>query len=105
MREDILDQEASLQRAETLEKFPMVHSCSSTRIYSGLTVYTFTSNGSMIFLDLSYNSLSGTIPENLGTLSYLQVLNIGHNMLGGNIPDSFGGLKAVGVNDQTSPSN
>ncbi|KAM2101235.1 hypothetical protein ACFX1T_028280 [Malus domestica] len=83
----------------------MVHSCLSTIIYSGLTVYTFTSNGSMIFLDLSYNSLSGTIPENLGTLSYLQVLNIGHNMLGGNIPDSFGGLKAVGVNDQTSPSN
>ncbi|KAB2607249.1 receptor-like protein kinase BRI1-like 3 [Pyrus ussuriensis x Pyrus communis] len=86
-------------RAETLEKFPMVHSCSSTRIYSGWTVYTFTSNGSMIFLDLSYNSLTGTIPENLGTLSYVQVLNLGHNKLSGNIPDSFGGLKAVGVLD------
>ncbi|KAM0995744.1 hypothetical protein ACFX2C_005839 [Malus domestica] len=86
-------------RAETLEKFPMVHSCSSTRIYSGWTVYTFTSNGSMIFLDLSYNSLTGTIPENLGMLSYVQVLNLGHNKLSGNIPDSFGGLKAVGVLD------
>ncbi|ONH99569.1 hypothetical protein PRUPE_6G036400 [Prunus persica] len=86
-------------RAERLEKFPMVHSCPSIRIYSGLTVYTFTSNGSMIYLDLSYNFLSGSIPDDLGTLSYLQVLNLGHNMLTGNIPDSFGGLKAIGVLD------
>ncbi|XP_050371514.1 serine/threonine-protein kinase BRI1-like 1 [Argentina anserina] len=82
-----------------LESLPMVHSCSSTRIYTGSTVYTFTSNGSMIFLDISYNSLSGTIPADLGTLSYLQVFNLGHNMLSGTIPESFGGLKAVGVLD------
>lgn len=86
-------------RAKRLESFPMVHSCSSTRIYSGLTVYTFSSNGSMIYLDLSYNSLSGTIPENLGSMKYLQVLNLGHNRLTGNIPDSFGNLKVVGVLD------
>ncbi|XP_062015823.1 serine/threonine-protein kinase BRI1-like 1 [Rosa rugosa] len=86
-------------RLERLESLPMVHSCPSTRIYTGLTVYTFTSNGSMIFLDISYNSLSGTIPRILGKMSYLQVLNLGHNMLGGNIPDSFRGLKAIGVLD------
>ncbi|XP_007020300.2 PREDICTED: receptor-like protein kinase BRI1-like 3 [Theobroma cacao] len=86
-------------RAERLESFPMVHSCSSTRIYSGMTVYTFTNNGSMIYLDVSYNNLSGSIPENFGTVSYLQVLNLGHNKLMGNIPESFGGLKAIGVLD------
>lgn len=86
-------------RAERLASFPMVHSCPSTRIYSGMTVYSFTSNGSMIYLDLSYNSLTGNIPESLGSMNYLQVLNFGHNGLIGNIPDSFGGLKAIGVLD------
>ncbi|OAY51302.1 receptor-like protein kinase BRI1-like 3 [Manihot esculenta] len=86
-------------RAERLENLPMVHSCPTTRIYSGTTVYTFSSNGSMIYLDLAYNSLSGTIPENFGLMSYLQVLNLGHNKLTGNIPGSFGGLKEIGVLD------
>ncbi|KAJ6776817.1 hypothetical protein OIU74_000903 [Salix koriyanagi] len=86
-------------RAGRLENLPMVHSCPTTRIYSGMTVYTFITNGSMIFLDLAYNSLSGTIPQNFGSMSYLQVLNLGHNKLSGNIPDSFGGLKAIGVLD------
>ncbi|KAF7826903.1 receptor-like protein kinase BRI1-like 3 [Senna tora] len=86
-------------RAERLESFPMVHSCPLTRVYSGTTVYTFTSNGSMIYLDLSYNSLSGIIPESFGAMAFLQVLNLGHNGLTGNIPDSFGGLKDIGVLD------
>ncbi|KAK9268612.1 hypothetical protein L1049_000369 [Liquidambar formosana] len=86
-------------RTDRLASFPMVHSCPSTRIYSGWTMYSFTSNGSLIYLDLSYNSLSGTIPENFGAMNYLQVLNLGHNALTGTIPDSFGGLKAIGVLD------
>uniref|UniRef100_A0A5B7AMS9 non-specific serine/threonine protein kinase n=1 Tax=Davidia involucrata TaxID=16924 RepID=A0A5B7AMS9_DAVIN len=86
-------------RSERLANYPMVHFCPSTRIYSGVTVYTFTTNGSMIYLDLAYNSLSGAIPENLGSMNFLQVLNLGHNSLTGNIPFSFGGLKAVGVLD------
>ncbi|KAK6934705.1 Leucine-rich repeat-containing N-terminal, plant-type [Dillenia turbinata] len=86
-------------RKERLANLPMVHSCPSTRIYSGQTVYTFTSNGSIIYLDLSYNSLSGNIPDDYGTMAYLQVLNLGHNRLTGVIPDSFGGLRAIGVLD------
>lgn len=86
-------------RPEQLEVYPMVHSCPSTRVYTGTTVYTFPGNGSMIYLDLSYNSLSGTIPDRYGSMSYLQVLNLGHNNLTGSIPDSFGGLKAIGVLD------
>lgn len=86
-------------RKDRLANFPMVHSCPSTRIYSGVTVYTFPSNGSMIYLDLSYNNFSGTIPEKLGSMSFVQVFNLGHNNLTGNIPFSFGGLKSVGVLD------
>lgn len=86
-------------REERLANFPMIHSCPSIRIYLGTTVYTFASNGSMIYLDLSYNSLSETIPASLGSMSFLQVLNMGHNNLTGSIPSSFGGLKMVGVLD------
>ncbi|XP_043689261.1 receptor-like protein kinase BRI1-like 3 [Telopea speciosissima] len=86
-------------RTDRLASFPMVHSCPSTRIYTGLTVYSFARNGSMIYMDLSYNSLSGTIPDDLGFMYYLQVLNLGHNRLTGTIPDSLGGLKQVGVLD------
>ncbi|KAJ4827938.1 Receptor-like protein kinase BRI1-like 3 [Turnera subulata] len=86
-------------RPERLESFPMIHSCPTTRIYTGMTVYTFVSNGSMIFLDLAYNSLSGSIPDNFGSMTYLQVLNLGHNNLTGTIPFSFGGLKSLGVLD------
>ncbi|KAK1271571.1 Brassinosteroid LRR receptor kinase [Acorus gramineus] len=64
-----------------------------------MTVYTFENNGSLIYLDLSYNSLSGSIPTELGPMNYLQVLNLGHNDLTGPIPDSFGWLKEVGVLD------
>ncbi|CAE5967108.1 unnamed protein product [Arabidopsis arenosa] len=86
-------------RAERLEHFPMVHSCPKTRIYSGMTMYMFSGNGSMIYLDLSYNAVSGSIPLGYGAMGYLQVLNLGHNLLTGTIPDSFGGLKAIGVLD------
>ncbi|ESQ48682.1 hypothetical protein EUTSA_v10019932mg [Eutrema salsugineum] len=86
-------------RAERLEHFPRFHSCPATRIYSGMTMYTFSGNGSIIYLDLSYNAVSGSIPPSYGEMNYLQVLNLGHNLLTGTIPDSFGGLKAIGVLD------
>ncbi|KAH7684272.1 Non-specific serine/threonine protein kinase protein [Dioscorea alata] len=80
-------------RPERLANFALVHSCPSTRIYTGTTVYSYTKNGSMIYLDLSYNFLMGTIPDNFGTMKYLQVLNLGHNQLTGTIPESLGGMK------------
>lgn len=86
-------------RGGKLENSRMVHSCPAIRIYTGVTVYTFVTNGSMIYLDLSYNMLSGTIPESMGSMNFLQVLNLGHNNMIGSIPFSFGGLKALGVLD------
>ncbi|KAG2305710.1 hypothetical protein Bca52824_025458 [Brassica carinata] len=75
-------------RPERLEHFPMVHSCPETRIYTGLAMYTFNGNGSMIYLDLSYNAVSGSIP-----LSYaIGVLDLSHNNLQGFLPGSLGGL-------------
>ncbi|XP_022764183.1 receptor like protein 30-like [Durio zibethinus] len=45
---------------------------------------------SLVVLDLSKNSLSGTIPECLGNVSYgLQFLNLQMNNFYGEIPDSF----------------
>ncbi|XP_062200126.1 brassinosteroid LRR receptor kinase BRL1-like [Phragmites australis] len=86
-------------RPERLAAFPAVHLCPSTRIYTGTTVYTFSRNGSMIFLDLSYNGLTGAIPASLGNMMYLQVLNLGHNELNGTIPYAFSGLTSIGALD------
>ncbi|CAN8270140.1 unnamed protein product [Cochlearia groenlandica] len=87
-------------REERLKHFyTIVHSCPETRVYTGQTMYTFSEKGSMIYFDVSYNSVSGPIPLSYGKMGYLQVLNLGHNLLMGTIPDSFGGLKAIGVLD------
>ncbi|XXG63779.1 hypothetical protein AAC387_Pa05g1886 [Persea americana] len=84
-------------RPEQLTRVPRV-SCSS-RIYTGLTSYTFKNNGSMIFLDLSYNLLEGSIPKEIGSMYYLFVLNLGHNSLSGMIPDDLGSLRFVAILD------
>ncbi|XP_020579388.1 brassinosteroid LRR receptor kinase BRL1-like [Phalaenopsis equestris] len=86
-------------RPERLASLPIVNSCSSTRIYRGTTFYSYQNNGSMIYLDLSYNHLTGEIPSAFGAMEYLVVLNLGHNLLTGHIPDSFGGIKFIGVLD------
>ncbi|KAI4352124.1 hypothetical protein L6164_006405 [Bauhinia variegata] len=42
---------------------------------------------SLAILDLSYNQLTGTIPECLGNLSNLEELRIGNNLMDGNVSD------------------
>ncbi|RWR77530.1 Protein kinase domain-containing protein [Cinnamomum micranthum f. kanehirae] len=86
-------------RPDQLNRVPTRRSCNFTRIYMGNTQYTFNNNGSMIFLDLSYNRLGGTIPKEIGNMYYLSILNLGHNSLSGEIPGQLGGLKSVGVLD------
>lgn len=86
-------------RQEQLGRISTRHPCNFTRVYRGITQPTFNHNGSMIFLDLSYNKLEGSIPKELGTMYYLSILNLGHNDLSGMIPQDLGGLKNVAILD------
>ncbi|KAH6791347.1 Leucine-rich receptor-like protein kinase family protein [Perilla frutescens var. frutescens] len=86
-------------RAEQLNRISTRHPCNFTRVYKGITQPTFNHNGSMIFLDLSYNVLEGSIPKELGTMYYLSILNMGHNDLSGPIPQELGRLKNVAILD------
>ncbi|CAN1344958.1 Systemin receptor SR160 [Linum perenne] len=84
------------------EKFLWIstrHPCTFTRVYGGHTQPTFNNNGSMIFLDLSYNELTGAIPKQIRTMSYLYILNLGHNILSGEIPEELGELKGLNILD------
>ncbi|XP_059441810.1 receptor-like protein 56 [Corylus avellana] len=49
----------------------------------------------MIGIDLSSNQLTGSIPSEMGDLSYLRFLNLSKNFLTGPIPNSFRNLKNV----------
>ncbi|XP_042495241.1 systemin receptor SR160-like [Macadamia integrifolia] len=86
-------------RQDGLNRVPTRHQCNFTRVYIGKTTYTFNNNGSMIFLDFSYNMLEGSIPKELGNMFYLSILNLGHNNLSGPIPPEMGRLGNVGVLD------
>ncbi|KAI3451058.1 hypothetical protein Pfo_007723 [Paulownia fortunei] len=86
-------------RQEQLNRISTRHPCNFTRVYKGITQPTFNHNGSMIFLDLSYNKLDGSIPKELGSMFYLSILNMGHNDLSGPIPQELGGLKSVAILD------
>ncbi|KAL3527901.1 hypothetical protein ACH5RR_012557 [Cinchona calisaya] len=86
-------------RQEHLDRILIRHPCNFTRVYRGITQPTFNHNGSMIFLDISYNKLEGSIPKELGSMYYLTILNLGHNDLSGPIPQELGGLKNVAIFD------
>ncbi|MYC20281.1 MAG: SH3 domain-containing protein [Caldilineaceae bacterium SB0662_bin_25] len=49
-------------------------------------------NGRVVELDLSENELNGTIPSELGNLTYLEDLDLSHNQLSGTIPSELGNL-------------
>ncbi|XP_042456065.1 brassinosteroid LRR receptor kinase BRI1-like [Zingiber officinale] len=82
-------------RPEDLDRLPSRHFCNFTRVYKGITQYTFSNNGSMLFFDLSFNQLDGEIPKELGDMYYLLILNLGHNKLSGVIPPELGNLRYV----------
>jgi protein brassinosteroid insensitive 1 len=86
-------------RPEELSRMPSKELCNFTRVYMGSTEYTFNKNGSMIFLDLSFNQLDSEIPKELGNMYYLMILNLGHNLLSGVIPPELAGAKKLAVLD------
>nr|AJZ70280.1 brassinosteroid insensitive 1 [Linum usitatissimum] len=89
-------------RSENLDRVTTRNPCNFTRIYNGHTQPTFNNNGSMIFLDLSYNELSGAIPKEVRTMSYLFIMNLAHNNLSGEIPEELGQLKGLNILDLSS---
>ncbi|KAJ6378254.1 hypothetical protein OIU78_028490 [Salix suchowensis] len=86
-------------RLEQLSRISSNHPCNFSRVYGEYTRPTFNDNGSMIFLDLSYNMLSGSIPAAIGSMSFLYVLILGHNNLSGNIPQEIGKLTGLDILD------
>uniref|UniRef100_A0ACD5W2P7 Uncharacterized protein n=1 Tax=Avena sativa TaxID=4498 RepID=A0ACD5W2P7_AVESA len=91
--------EFSSIRSEDLSRMPSKTLCNFTRMYMGSTEYTFNKNGSMIFLDLSFNQLNSEIPKELGNMYYLMIMNLGHNLLSGPIPTELAGAKKLAVLD------
>ncbi|KAL5818557.1 hypothetical protein ACOSQ4_022399 [Xanthoceras sorbifolium] len=86
-------------RREQLNRISARNPCNFTRVYGGHTQPTFNNNGSMMFLDMSYNMLSGSIPKEIGSMSYIYVLNLGHNNLSGSIPTEVGDLRGLNILD------
>ncbi|CAH8304418.1 unnamed protein product [Eruca vesicaria subsp. sativa] len=89
-------------RPEQLNRVSTRNPCNFTRVYGGHTSPTFDNNGSMMFLDMSYNMLSGYIPKEIGSMPYLFILNLGHNFISGSIPDEVGDLKGLNILDLSS---
>ncbi|KAJ4815118.1 Leucine-rich repeat protein kinase family protein [Rhynchospora pubera] len=54
---------------------------------------------SLTLLDVSVNQLTGTVPVSLGNLKMLNSLNLSHNTLSGSIPDAFWSLSNLKLLD------
>ncbi|XP_062205667.1 brassinosteroid LRR receptor kinase BRL2-like [Phragmites australis] len=86
-------------RPVRLLQVPTLKSCDFTRLYSGAAVSGWTRYQTLEYLDLSYNALSGSIPQEFGDMVVLQVLDLARNNLTGEIPASLGRLRNLGVFD------
>ncbi|KAK7350851.1 hypothetical protein VNO77_09852 [Canavalia gladiata] len=84
---------------QQLNRISTRNPCNFTRVYGGKLQPTFKHNGSMIFLDISHNMLSGTIPKEAGDMFYLYILNLGHNNISGSIPQELGKMKNLNILD------
>ncbi|XP_010027753.2 systemin receptor SR160 [Eucalyptus grandis] len=86
-------------RPDQLTRISTRNPCNFTRVYKGVIQPTFKNNGSMIFLDISHNMLSGSIPKEIGSMFYLYILNLGHNNISGPIPPEIGDLHTLNILD------
>ncbi|KAM0854563.1 hypothetical protein ACQ4PT_050373 [Festuca glaucescens] len=86
-------------RSDDLNRMASKKLCNFTDMGSmGSSEFMF-GNGSMMFLDLSFNQLDSEIPKEIGNMYYLTVMNLGHNLLSGAIPAELGGTKKLSVLD------
>ncbi|KAK4767174.1 hypothetical protein SAY86_014924 [Trapa natans] len=88
-------------RPEQLNRISTRNPCNFTRVYKGIIdpTLTFKNNGSIIFLDISHNHLSGSLPKEIGSMFYLYVLNLGYNNISGSIPLEMGKLRILNILD------
>ncbi|KAI5071972.1 hypothetical protein GOP47_0014223 [Adiantum capillus-veneris] len=84
---------------EALSPTALMNSCNSSRLYAGDLLNDDPDLSSIQVLDLSYNRLEGSIPQDIGYLTALMMLSLGHNLLEGAIPASFMHLRTIGVLD------
>ncbi|KAJ9555513.1 hypothetical protein OSB04_010127, partial [Centaurea solstitialis] len=63
---------------------------SKNKFHGGISFLCQIVGGSLSFLNLSHNSLTGKLPDCLWHFNQLKVLNLGHNRLSGRIPASIG---------------
>ncbi|CAN1306003.1 Probable LRR receptor-like serine/threonine-protein kinase At3g47570 [Linum perenne] len=77
---------ASIQNCQKILKIELAHNNLSGVI--PLQVFSLTSLS--IFLDLSSNRFTGTIPTEVGNMKNLGFLDLSHNMLSDSIPSSLG---------------
>lgn len=89
----------SQEQMDRFDRISTRNPCNFTRVYNGMVKPTFSRNGSMIFLDLSHNMLSGSLPKEMGNMNTLFILNLGHNSISGNIPPEFGSMKNLNILD------
>ncbi|XP_030958656.1 MDIS1-interacting receptor like kinase 2-like [Quercus lobata] len=70
---------------------------SSHSLKGALHNLSFQSFPNLLNVDLSYNSLFGTIPSNIVRLSKLSILNLSYNQITGRIPSEIGKLTSLHV--------
>ncbi|KAL5549909.1 hypothetical protein UlMin_000085 [Ulmus minor] len=62
------------------------------KLTSSIFPWLFNSSSSLLFLDLSWNEINGSIPDSFGKMNTLLHLNLADNYLEHEIPKSFGNL-------------
>jgi hypothetical protein len=81
-----------------------LHKC-QTRLYSAAsTQFPWSEAPTVLYIDLSYNSFTGSIPEQIGDLTSLQVLDLAHNNLSGWIPSNISQCSKLMAMDLSSNS-
>ncbi|CAH8347658.1 unnamed protein product [Eruca vesicaria subsp. sativa] len=66
-----------------------------SQIHSFLDALSKNKENSLVSLDLSSNSMYGTLPESLGALRNLQILDLSDNSFTGPIPSSVGNMASL----------
>ncbi|CAH8391494.1 unnamed protein product [Eruca vesicaria subsp. sativa] len=72
----------------------------SINVYQGhihrfLDAFSKNKENKLVYLNLRFNKLNGTLPESLGTLRNLQTLDLSTNSFSGSLPSSVGNMSSL----------